>query len=777
VPWWLWLATGFVAVWAARALLNRRVSAQLGVKADAAMLARAQEFMARMIETDKLITSGEVGQAMLLLDELAKRPELAEMPALAAQVHLNLARVTSILGRHDDALAHGAEAVAFHRRVLGRSRGASNASNLGEALQIVAQAHLRKGDTASAITAFQEIQAVSRRGAFRQTVVRTEIELARLHLEIDDFAQAHQHAAKGHELARKWKMADHAVEALNFQALATALSGDIAEGRRLLDVSDSFLRPDAPLAVRAHGLVFRATMAAAEEDLPTQVSVGGELLGVIAALKTGRGWRHDQAQTVQQFAELERNTLAASYTLAERGDARAAAVFLGALGSLRESEVAGHLRSGLLDADGGVRSGLPAVMADLFDKLAEVEDPDTPVRVSPAPLYEQLETAVSARFRQVVQTSGLAGERVVPDHHYVQVRLIEHEGAWTLYGSWEAPGEPAVLFSDTLSPEQTAALHAVVGLADRRHAAAAGTRSDDVRASTRGWHTSKRFAALAGDDDRWRALAPSLLPPELLDMVRAVAPNAPDDQVPLVVFSPDSVLWAMPWAALTIDDAGTLLGDRAATALLPSSSLLRRDHAPRRPGTRALSYLHGVNGEGLALERAALAGSWPDSVDEAADASALVTALADPSEYSMLTMSVHGDNRPGLAHSLLLNPQQKTRLSAARMMALSFPSTVVVGACFSSSMDARVGTDPVGIPAVMLCRGASTVIGGAFPLPDGPATGHATATILGLFYALHARGARAPWALRRAQQRWRAEHDTAPHSWAGLTALTNCELD
>jgi CHAT domain-containing protein len=91
-------------------------------------------------------------------------------------------------------------------------------------------------------------------------------------------------------------------------------------------------------------------------------------------------------------------------------------------------------------------------------------------------------------------------------------------------------------------------------------------------------------------------------------------------------------------------------------------------------------------------------------------------------------------------------------------------------------MDKRVGTEPIGIPSVMLCRGASTVIGGLYPLPDGPGTGHATATILGRFYALHAQGARPAWALRRAQQRWRAEHESAPYTWAGLTALTNCDL-
>jgi hypothetical protein len=210
-----------------------------------------------------------------------------------------------------------------------------------------------------------------------------------------------------------------------------------------------------------------------------------------------------------------------------------------------------------------------------------------------------------------------------------------------------------------------------------------------------------------------------VLPAGLVDLLRAVRPNAPDDDIPLIMFSTDSQLWPVPWSALLLDDDGTRIGDRATVALLPSCSLLGQDDPDPRV-TAAASYLHGVDGDGLALERRSLQAAWPAGVREIADPDELVESLADGDEFGVLTMSVHGDNRPGLAHSLILDPVRAKRLSAGRMMSMRFPRTVVVGACFSGDLDRRVGTDPTGIPAVMLCRGASTVIGGIFPLSDGP---------------------------------------------------------
>lgn len=777
MPLWQWGILLFVLAGLAQWLYSRWAAVRLGVRPNLAMLNRAKEFMAVMVHADQLVMRGEIGQAMLVLDELGQRPEITEMPALAAQVEFNRARVAHTLGRFDVALPSAERSVGFYRDVYRRQRTTGNASSLGEALQQLAQIYLRQEDYPKAIELFEEVREISRRGAFRQTVVRTEIELARLYLHIDENARAATHAREGYDLAAKWQMWDHAVEALDFQAIAVGGSGDFDGCRRLLQEAASVMRQDAPPALRAHHLVVQVSLAAEEGDVRGQAESGFEFLWAAGEVKAGRGWRQNQADVLEEFAEVERLTLEAGVTLATQGDAAATAAYTTALGLLRESDIANLLRSGLLDADSGAQDGLPGVVADLLGQLAQVEDPDSPATGSPAPLYEKLEAAASARFRQLVQgPSRRARPRPALAHHLVQTRMVEgDDGTIVLYGSWEPPGRAPVPFRSVVPPELAPSLLDVTGLADRKRPQANAETSPDVRASTKGWQRSRQRQALSGDGE-WRQLAPLLLPPGLLDTIATVRPNAEDGEIPLVLFSPDSLLWGLPWSALKIDDDGTTLGDRAATALLPSHSLLSQNPAPRSTGAGVLSYLKGVDEAGLALERAALDTSWPDRVTEAPDADALVGALSAPHTYSMLTMSVHGDSRPGLAHSLLLNPARKTRLSAARMMGLRFPSTVVVGACFSGNLDKRVGTDPIGIPSVMLCRGATTVIGGTFPLADGPASGHATATILKHLYTGLARDVPAPWALRRAQQRWRAEHDTTPLTWSGLTAISNGEL-
>ncbi|MET1075526.1 MAG: CHAT domain-containing protein, partial [Umezawaea sp.] len=747
---------------------------RLGVRPTLALLTRAQEFITAMQHADQLFVKGEIGQAMLVMDELDQRPEMAEMPALRAQADFNRARVANTLGRLDVALPSAERSVAFFRDVHRRQRTVSNASSLGESLQLVAQIHLRQGNVPKAIELFEEVRDVSGRGAFRQTVVRTEIELARLNLHIDDHVRAAEHAREGYELAAKWKMNDHAVEALDFEALAVAFSGDFDRCRELLRTAQAVLRPDAPAALRAHHLMVRASVAAEEGDLREQAAAGYEFLWVAGEVKAGRGWRQNQADVLREFAEIEKLTLEAAVVLATPEDPDATAAYATALGLLRESDIAGLLRSGLLDADSGAQDGLPGVVSEILGQLAQVEDPDSPATGSPAPLYEKLEAAASARFRQMVQgPSRRRSTRVVPNQHFVQTRMIEDDGKTVLFGCWETPGRDPVPYRAELPPDLARSLVDVTGLGDRKRPPAKADASPEVRASTKGWQHSRQFQALSRDHGEWSALTSLLFPAELLDIISAVEPNADDDEIPLLLLSPDSLLWGLPWSALTIDDSGTALCDRAATALLPTHSLLREDPVPHLPGAGVLSYLRGVDEAGLEVEREALRACWPDQVDEAGDSDDLVRSLSAPPTRSVLTMSVHGDSRPGLAHSLLLDPVRRTRLSAARMMGLRFPRTVVVGACFSGNLDKRLGTDPVGIPSVMLCRGASTVVGGTFPLADGPASGHATATILKHLYTDLARDVQAPWALRRAQQRWRAEHDTSPVTWAGLTAMSN----
>ncbi|MEU8845294.1 CHAT domain-containing protein [Streptomyces sp. NPDC048564] len=105
------------------------------------------------------------------------------------------------------------------------------------------------------------------------------------------------------------------------------------------------------------------------------------------------------------------------------------------------------------------------------------------------------------------------------------------------------------------------------------------------------------------------------------------------------------------------------------------------------------------------------------------------------------------------------------------------PRTLLINACLSAELDERRGTDPLGIPTVALCRGAETVIGGIFPLPDGraknPRYSHPTARILAILYRLLATGVPPSTALRSAQRQYRAEvGPVPPRLWAGLVSIT-----
>ncbi|MCP3800684.1 CHAT domain-containing protein [Allokutzneria sp. A3M-2-11 16] len=759
---WQWGLLLLLFVYWGEKIFVRWVGVRLGVRPNLAMLTQLEEFMKVVVYADQLVQKGEIGQAMLVLDELIQRPETAKVPAMGAQVHFHRARLLQMLNRHDDGLPSARTCVGFLREVYAQQRTVANAASLGEALHQLAQIHLSREDFAAAIETFEEVRKINKKGAYRQTAIRTELELAKLCTTADECTRGAEHAREARKLAEKWKLTLLAVEALVCEARAVGSAGELDECRRLLEAAELRMPADATAGQRLLLLETRWALEQVQERPRDELAAVFKLMRAICDVKVGRGWRQDQATIMGQLAAVEHRALELGATLALAGDRQATAVYVAALRLLRESYIAHLLRSGTLEADANGDIGLPAVIADLLARISELEDPDSPRPASPAAaaaLYEKLEVAASARFRQLVQPPATTDFAFTTTHHLIQVRMIEQDDTTTLYGSWEAPGKDPVPYRFELPADEARALREVTGLTD-------------LRSSTTDWSKSSQLCALSGGGE-WRSLTFRLLPPGLISLLNEVSPDAADEDVPLVLISADSLLWTVPWSALVLDDSGALLGDRAAFALVPSCSLLAHERAGLPATTGVLSYLHGVDRTGLSIERDALYSAWPGQVHEASDADDLVRTLAGAADYSVLAMSVHGDNRTGLAHSLLLDPARGTRLSAGRMMRLHFARTVVVGACFSGNLDKRVGTDPTGIPAVMLCRGATTVIGGAFPLPDGPANDHSTATILGYLYAGLATGTGAPWALRRAQLRWRAEHDKRPATWAGLIAISS----
>ncbi|MFC8730619.1 CHAT domain-containing protein [Streptomyces bacillaris] len=284
----------------------------------------------------------------------------------------------------------------------------------------------------------------------------------------------------------------------------------------------------------------------------------------------------------------------------------------------------------------------------------------------------------------------------------------------------------------------------------------------------------------------WAEVAALLLPEGLAALLQGTSPQG---DVPKLLLVPDSYLWRVPWAALRVEPGHPEghLADRSVLTMLPSLSLLAdfpdpevggsSPQPPRAPEGRTVAYLSGVHPDGLALERQALGAAYGADVSFADRLADLLTALApDRVPPSMVVASVHGNNRPGLAHALHLD--RTTWLSAARMLTLRFPPVLMINACLSAELDERRGTDPLGIPTVALCRGAETVIGGIYPLPDGPSRvpgrgDHPTARILTILYRLLAEGMAPSSALRAAQRQWRREQGPVPVLlWAGLVSMT-----
>ncbi|MEU6314965.1 CHAT domain-containing protein [Streptomyces sp. NPDC047014] len=466
----------------------------------------------------------------------------------------------------------------------------------------------------------------------------------------------------------------------------------------------------------------------------------------------------------------------------------------------------------------GTRTGDPAIPSWLLAENAQAAGDAG--RAEAAQAYERLETLVSSRFRRAMGATsegreGPEGEGSGADArayavrrgvHVLQTRLLDNGEDAFVAGLWTTPDGARHPFLHPVDADMNRLLGEVTGTAAAATATAAATTATPaaqrtgadeappttepttepaaepggVRAQAPNWRTTPRFRHLIDRRSQaWSSLATLLLPPGLAALLRD---TDPEGDVPGLLLVPDASLWRVPWAALRVVPTGHdgHLLDRAVLAMLPSLSLLTGPGpepaapapTPAAPDARAFSYLAGVHPDGLAVERDALDAAFGAGVTHTTGPTGLLTAL-DPATtpYALGAASVHGNSSPGLAHALLL--ARDTTLSAARMLTLRFPRTLVVSACFSAELDGRRGTDPLGIPTVALCRGADTVIGGIFPLPDGGRTEHATAKVVAILYGLLAQGVPPSIALRRAQRQWReeAEHPP-PWLWAGLVSIT-----
>jgi hypothetical protein len=138
--------------------------------------------------------------------------------------------------------------------------------------------------------------------------------------------------------------------------------------------------------------------------------------------------------------------------------------------------------------------------------------------------------------------------------------------------------------------------------------------------------------------------------------------------------------------------------------------------------------------------------------------------LADLSEVDAAIASVHGNAGVGLSHGVYLTAD--VCLSAADLIALDLPDTLVIGACWSARVEAE--GEPFALPLIAHARGAGHIIGGVYPLPDAPP--FPTSRLLTQLYP-------ALLGTDPATALWLAQHEAheahaAPHTWAGVTHTT-----
>jgi hypothetical protein len=765
----------------------------------------------QLARANQLSMAGEVAAAAELLESVAADPAVQESPLMAALVAMTRSDLAAAQGDLQTAESEAVAAVRHHER--GRNR-----SSHSEALEKLGKIQMLRGRNEESYATITQAVTVGGGRMYPLSRVRAELYLTNLAFDRGDTPRACEHAMAARTLAAKWRCHPQHAGACDTLAALALMENKVADAARWTAEADSALsNGGGALPHRVRHLIATAAVSHAQGNDRGALDAYLEMMRGVAELRTRWGWRDAQEYYTDLYSEHEFAAYITAHTLHEGGDHQALDSYASLLDLGSRTTLRRMLRGELVSrAPDDIEQHGMAEIADLLSTLARAEDtgsgpegalfsevqavPDRPEAAShqAAQVYERLETLVSLRFRWVIGAdphAPTADSRAYArrwNSHVVQARLVTNATESRVVGLWTTPGGTRYPFVHPVRGAAGALLGDVAGIDSLRDGRESVTtrepdhagETEGVRAQAPDWRTSPRCHHLTSRDvSPWAALAGLLLPPGLLETLRHIDPTG---SVPKLLVVPDSSLWRVPWAALSVapDARDGYVVDRAVLAMSPSLSLMEeQQQAHRLPsGTgsgsreRAFAFLSGVDAEGLDMERAALDAAYGSDVTHAHSPEQLLSLLApDGVDYALGTASVHGNDRPGLAHALRLD--RTTTLSAARMLTLRFPHTLLINACLSAELDERHGTDPLGIPTVALCRGAETVIGGIFPLPDGKARNarysHPTARILAVLYQLLAEGVAPSTALRSAQRRFRAEVGSVPpRLWAGLVSIT-----
>lgn len=423
--------------------------------------------------------------------------------------------------------------------------------------------------------------------------------------------------------------------------------------------------------------------------------------------------------------------------------------------------------------------GLRAILASALDSSAEVHDnharqidriaaaladleQETPPETDPS-LQRAFHLARAARRRELIgKLTRLLGHDVrrlidpepAKEHHALStlsdagvavLQVAFTHGPLTRAAVdliWTLPGQQPVHRRVALAEDSLTAFDRVLNL----HFGDPG--ESDLQALTAmidSGHADPGFAHLSEE----------LLPPELITGLAA-----PDVEQLLVV--PDPEFWNLPWSALCVGYDARLV-DLVAVSLSPALALLESEARSGTSDRLAHAWLAGV--ADIDVEIGALRDAFGNDLRLASSGTELMAVLRDEPDTGVVVISVHGQGENGLAHGVVLSPG--VELTAAHILGWRMPRTVIVGACWT----ARINPDPLGdqlaLATLAIAKGANSVVGAIYPLPDVPEPSP-TATLLSALY----RRLPETTVARALGDAQRSMRDQPAHRWAGLVHIT-----
>jgi CHAT domain len=398
--------------------------------------------------------------------------------------------------------------------------------------------------------------------------------------------------------------------------------------------------------------------------------------------------------------------------------------------SLKRNALAGTLREESRDHGDGIK-----VLRRRIEAL-EASEHDQHQAIELASLHEELAAELSAEFAaaylpEAVDLPRLRG--AVGDSHCLIYAVDQTGGALSGHVVWLSPAGRATTTRVRIDdPDVLAVLD--VGQPEYRRQVLLASQSEPREVQ------------------RWRALAEALLPRALrAELVKAVDPLS-------LIVVPGSVLSALPWPALRLED-GRLVLESAVIQMVPALAVLTEAGPAPAPGP-IVTYLDTEICSGR--EQAALELLHHELV---ASRNELLDAL-HRSRPSGAYIAVHGD---GVGLEQHLQFHDGSRLSAATALTLDWPSWVVFAACFVGHVRGDRGEEPLGLPISCVLGGATAVIGGIAGVGDVAAGRLAPDIVRRIVEGSHPAAA-----LREAQLAYvRSKRRTPPPAyWAGFVCIS-----